>query len=94
MGTAGKMVRAQEAINKAGTLAEAQAVLENLIAEEQDVADIFYTQQQSIESLTDVLRSQEKEVFIPPPQPVPKQPNFLMFIGIGIAVLFFLRKGK
>jgi len=95
MGTAGRMARAQEAVQKASTLAEAQAILEKLVEEEQEVADVFYTQQQQIESLQEILRRKEElPVYVPPVQPAPKRPNYLLFIAIGILLFLLFRRNK
>ena len=96
MGTAGKMARAQEAVEKAGTLAEAKTVLAQLIAEEEEVTDIFYTQQEMIGSLTDLLAIQDKEqpVYVSPPAPQPRSTNFLLYAGIAIAALIYFGKLK
>lgn len=95
MGTAGKMARAQEAVEKAGTLAEAKTVLAQLIAEEEEVTDIFYTQEFTIEKLTDLLQMQDKDpVYIRPAAPRPAAKNYLLYIGIGIVILYFTGRIK
>ena len=96
MGTAGKMARAQEAVQKAGTLAEAQSILDQLMAEEEEVTDIFYTQEQMIGSLRDLLaiQDQQQPVYISPQAPQPKAKNYLIYIGIGIGILLFTGKLK
>lgn len=94
MGTAGKMHRAQEAVQKAGTLAEAQSILDKLIAEEQEVSDIFFMQEEMVESLKNILSRQEQPVYIQPPAPIRKPSNILLYIGIGIGLLFLTGKVK
>lgn len=96
MGTAGKMARAQEAVQKAGTLAEAQSILDQLIAEEGEVTDIFFTQEEMIGSLQDLLEIQDRQqpVYISSPAPLPKPKNYLIFIVIGIGILLFTGKLK
>jgi len=96
MGTAGKMARAQTAVQQAGTLAEAQAVLDQLIAEEQEVSDIFFTQEFAIEKLTDLLDQQDtrQPVYVSQPAPQPKPKNYLIYIAIGIGILFLTGKFK
>jgi len=93
MGTAGKLARAQEAVEKAGTLAEAQSILDQLMAEEEEVTDIFYTQEFTIEKLTDLL-SQQDPVYISPPAPRPPAQNYLLYIGIGIGFLYLTGRIK
>jgi hypothetical protein len=93
MGTAGKMARAQEAVQKASTLAEAQAILENLREEEQAVADTFFTQEETIASLTDLIRTQDQQVtYISPPAPAPKRTNYILYIAIGVLALIMFKK--
>ena len=98
MGTAGKMARAQEAVQTAGTLAEARSALDMLMAAEEEVTDVFFTQEFTIEALTDLLNKQDQEkpqpVYISPQAPQPKPTNFLMYIGIGIGLLFLTGKIK
>ncbi len=96
MGTAGKMARAQEAVQKAGTLAEAQSILDQLMAEEGEVTSIFYTQEQMIGSLQDLLAIQDRQqpVYVSSPAPQPKAKNYLIYIGIGIGILLFTGKLK
>jgi len=98
MGTAGKMARAQEAVQKAGTLAEAKSILKQLMAEEEEVSSIFYTQEQMIGSLQDLLEMQDRQqvepVYISPQAPQPKPKNYLIYIAIGIGILLFTGKLK
>jgi len=97
MGTAGKMARAQEAVQKAGTLAEAQSILDQLMAEEEEVTDIFYTQEFTIEALTDLLQQQDQQqqpVFVGPPAPRPPAKNYLIYIAAGIGFLLLTGRLK
>lgn len=94
MGRAGDMARAQEAVQKAGTLAQAQSILDKMVAEEQEVADIFYTQEQMIGSLTDVLAAQDQPLYVSTPAPIQKPRNYLLLIVIGIGILIYLGKIK
>ena len=98
MGTAGKMARAQTAVQVAGTLAEAQSILDELVAEEEEVTDIFYTQEAMIGSLQDLLEIQDQDrqqpVYVSSPGPQPKPKNYLIYIGIGIGILLFTGKLK
>lgn len=92
------MAGAQLAVQEATTLAEAQAILDQLVAEEQEVTDIFYTQEFMIESLTDLLQKQDQEkpqpVYISPQTPQPKSKNYLTYIGIGIGFLILTGRLK
>jgi len=96
MGTAGKMARAQQAVEQAGTLAEAKAVLASLIEEEEEVTSIFYTQEQMIGSLQDLLSIQDRQqpVYVSPAAPQPKPKNYLIYIAIGLGILLFTGRLK
>lgn len=95
MGTASKMFYAQEAVEKAGTLAEAKTILSQLQAEEQEVTDVFYTQQEMIGSLTDLLAIQDQQVtYVSPPAPLPRTTNYLLYAGLAIAALIYFGKIK
>lgn len=95
MGTAGKMARAQEAVQKASTLAEAQVILGNLQEQEQEVTDTFFTQEETIQSLTDLIKTQDQQVtYVSPPAPAPQRSNYILYAAIGIAALFIFGKVK
>ena len=95
MGTAGKMARAQEAVQKAATLAEAQVILENLQEQEQEVTDTFFTQEETIGSLTELIKVQDQKVtYASPPAPAPQRTNYLLYIAIGVLALFMFGKVK
>lgn len=95
MGTAGKMVRAQEAVQKAATLAEAQTILTQLREEEQEVTDTFFTQEATIQSLTDLMKVQDQKVtYVSPPAPTPQRPNYILYAAIGLAALIIFKKVK
>jgi len=98
MGTAGTMARAQEAVNKAGTLAEAQAILDQLKQQEEEVSDVFFTQEFTIQALTDLLFKQDQEkaqpVYISPQAPQPKPTNYILYIGGFLLFLFLSGKIK
>lgn len=95
MGTIGKMVAAQEATLKASTLAEAEAIKQRLQAEEQEVADVFFTQEATIADLQEMLRTQDQQAtYISPPQPVPARPNYILYALIGVVLLFMFGKVK
>lgn len=91
------MSAAEEAITaqRYGTLAEAEAIRQKMIAEEQEVADIFYTQQEMVGSLTDLLASQDRQVtYVSPPAPIPRPRNYLLYVVIGIGILIYFGKIK
>lgn len=93
MGTAGKMARAQEAVQKAGTLAEAQSILDELVATEEEVTDIFFTQESTIDKLTDLLQQQDRQaVYVSPPAPRPKSQNYILYIALVGGILFLTGK--
>lgn len=93
MGTAGKMARAQEAVEKAATLAEAKAALADVLELQEETTDIFYTQQQAFDTLVDVLQQQsiEQPVYVSSVAQPTKTPNYLLYIG-GAVLLFLLFK--
>ena len=95
MGTGTTMARAQEAVLKAGTLAEAQTVLAQLREEEQAVTDTFFTQEATIGSLQELIKVQDQEVtYISPPAPTPTRPNYILYAAIGLAALIIFKKVK
>ena len=95
MGTAGKMARAQIAVQKAATLAEAETVLKQLQEQEQAVADTFFTQEATIGSLQELIKVQDQEVtYISPPAPAPQRTNYILYAAIGLAALFMFGKVK
>jgi hypothetical protein len=95
MGTAGKMSRAQQAVQKAATLAEAQTILKGLQDQEQEVTDTFFTQEATIDSLTDLIKTQDQQVtYISPPAPTPQRSNYVLYIALGVVALFMFGKVK
>lgn len=88
----------QKEVMKAGTLAEAQSILDQLVGEEEEVTDIFYTQQEMIGSLQDLLaiqdRQQQQPIYVSPQAPLPKSKNYLIYIMVGIGILLFTGKLK
>jgi len=90
------MARAQQAVQQAGTLAEAQSILDELIAQEEEVTDIFFSQEFAIDQLTDLLQQQDtrQPVYVSQPAPQQQPKNYLMYIVIGIGILFLTRKIK
>lgn len=70
-------------------LDEQIATAEDAIAAQ---TDEFQAREQVIEVLSDVLESQQRQpVYVAPPRRE-KTPNYILYIGIGIAVLFFLKR--
>lgn len=96
MGTAGKMARAQEAVSKAGTLAEAQSILDKLVEEEQEVSDIFYMQEEMIGSLQDLLSEQDKAepVYVQQTPTQVSSSSNMIYIVIGLIIFFLTRNMK
>lgn len=95
MGTAATMAKAQKDVLKAGTLAEAQVILENLQGQQQEVTDTFFTQESTIQSLTDLIKTQDQQVtYVSPPAPAPQRSNYLLYAAIGVLALFMFGKVK
>ena len=95
MGTAATMAKAQKDVLKAGTLAEAQVILENLQGQQQEVTDTFFTQESTIQSLTDLIKTQDQQVtYVSPPAPTPQRSNYVLYIALGIAALVMFGKVK
>lgn len=59
--------------------------------EKQEETDIFYAQQQMVDTLTDLFMKQDQQrpqpVFVGPPAPQPPARNYMLYIGIGIGLL-------
>ena len=57
--------------------------------EETEETDIFYVQQQMLDTLTDLFMRQEQQqpIFVGPPAPQPPARNYMLYIGIGIGFL-------
>ena len=73
------------------TLDEQIAAIEEERAKQ---SDEFYSREQIIETLTNVLEQQKTQpVYIQPGQEV-KSPNYLLYIGLAIAGLFLFKKVK
>ena len=95
MGTAGTMHRAQMAIQKSSTLAEAETILKQLQEQEQEVTDTFFTQESTIQSLTDLIKTQDQQVtYVSPPAPTPQRSNYVLYIALGVLALFMFGKVK
>ena len=69
------------------------------MAEETTVTetDIFQQQKKTIDTLVDVLSQQsaqqQQPVYVTPQQQE-KSPNYVLYIGLAIAAMFFLKKGR
>ena len=65
---------------------------------EEEKTDIFYVQQQMLDTLTDLFTKQDQQrpqpVYVSPAAPVPKPPNYLLYIGIVVGILFFTGRLK
>jgi len=63
---------------------------------EQEKTDIFYVQQQMLDTLTDLFVRQDQQrpqpVYVSPAAPIPKPPNYLLYIGIVLG--FLLLSGR
>lgn len=95
MGERSKAITVAIETARRGTLAEAEAALAMLLGEEQEVADVFYTQQEMIGSLTDLLAIQDQQVtYVSPPAPLPRSTNYLLYAVLGIAALIYFGKIK
>ncbi len=58
--------------------------------------DIFQQQKKTIDTLIEVLEKQggeQQPVYVSPPAPTAKPPNYLLYIGLAIGA-FILFKGK
>ena len=61
----------------------------------ENIFDIFTVQERTRETLQDILDKQRPEsVYIDPQAPRPRSPNYLLYIGIGIGILFLTGKLK
>jgi len=95
MGERSKALQVAVATAREGTLAQAEAALAMLLGEEQEVTDIFFTQQEMIGSLTDLLAIQDQQVtYVSPPAPLPRSKNYLLYAVVGIAALIYFGKIK
>lgn len=62
---------------------------------EAEKTDIFYVQQQMLDTLTDLfMRQDQKITYVAPPAPVPRPRNYLLYIVIGIGLLLYTGKIK
>jgi len=71
---------------------------EKTAEEKQEETDIFYVQQQMLDTLTHLFTKQDQQrpqpVYVSPAAPVSKPTNYLLYIGIGIGILLFTGKLK
>lgn len=63
---------------------------------DQEKTDIFYVQQQMLDTLTDLFMRQDREqiTYVAPPAPIQKPRNYLLWIAAGIGILIYLGKIK
>jgi len=63
---------------------------------DEEKTDIFYTQQQMLDTLTDLFMRQDREqvTYVSPPAPLPRATNYLLYAGLAIAALIFFGKIK
>jgi len=66
--------------------------IQQLEEERQQQTDEFYSREQVIETLTNVLEQQEKQqpVYVQP-APAAKPPNYLLYAGLAIAAIVLFR---
>ncbi len=55
---------------------------------------IFAQQGSTLETLQEILDRQDYPVYVSPPAPRPRPDNYLMYIGIGIGILFLTGRLK
>lgn len=76
-------------------LAEQEGTLRELESEKEDVTDIFFTQEATIQSLTDLIKVQDQEVaYVNPPAPAPARPNYILYAALGLGALIIFKKVK
>ncbi len=59
--------------------------------------DIFQQQKKTIDTLVNVLQEQTQQVTQPvyvSPAPAQSTPNYVLYIGLAIAAMFFFKKGR
>ena len=63
---------------------------------EAEKTDIFYVQQQMLDTLMDIFMRQDQETitYLSSPAPVPRPTNYLLYIALGIGILIYLGKIK
>lgn len=62
---------------------------------EEEKTDIFYVQQQMLDTLTDLfMRQDQKITYVAPPAPIPQPRNYLLWIAIAIGILIYMGKIK
>ena len=71
---------------------------EETAEEKQEETDIFYVQQQMLDTLTDLFTKQDQgrpqPVYVSPAAPVSRPPNYLLYIGIGLGFLLLTGRLK
>lgn len=76
-------------------LAQQEGLIRELESSEQDVTDTFFTQEQTIKSLSDIIKIQDQEVtYVSPPAPTPQRTNYILYAAIGLAALIIFKKVK
>ena len=71
-------------------MADAAGIMQQTATE----TDIFQSLKKTNEALVDVLTRQQQPVYVSSPAPVSASPapNYLLYVGIGILVLFFVMR--
>lgn len=76
-------------------LAEQEGYILELETKSEDVTDTFFTQEETIKSLSEFIKAQDQKVtYVSPPAPTPQRPNYFLYAGIAIAALFIFGKVK
>lgn len=78
-------------------LAEQQGLIRELESKREDVTDTFFTQEETIKSLTDIIKIQDQgqqPTYVNPPAPTPRRTNYILYAGIGVLALFLFGKVK
>ncbi len=76
-------------------LAQQEGYILELETSREDVTDTFFTQEETIKSLTELMKIQDQEVtYISPPAPTPQRPNYILYAAIGLAALIIFKKVK
>lgn len=79
-------------------MAEAEAQVAEAEAQKkaEEDTDVFYMQQEMTGALMDLLERQDstEQIFVQPPAPVYKPPNYLLYIVAGLGLLIYFGKVK
>jgi hypothetical protein len=73
-------------------MATIEEQIKELETERQSQTDEYYAREQVIETLSNVLESQRAGTTYVAPAPVPKPTNYVLYIGVAIALFFLIKK--